>query len=105
MLSTRMPGVTNAMVEVTFGLPGEVLTLRFALVAIVCCSSNDPRSLAATVCGRHEAGASDDIFVAGSLLAAQAVTGRLRRQDGRDQAAKAGLTRGLNRLLFPSSSS
>ena len=28
VLSTRMPGVTNAMVEVSFGLPGETLTLR-----------------------------------------------------------------------------
>ena len=47
--ATRLPGVSTAMVEVTFGLPGETLTMK------------------------HESGADDSIFVRGTLLAAQAV--------------------------------
>jgi len=61
--SVRLPGYT-AGVEVRFGLDGERLTLQ------------------------HEMGERNEIFVAGSLLAARRVT------------RHAGLIRGLDKLLF-----
>ncbi len=61
--SVRLPGFTLST-EVVFGLPDERLTIR------------------------HDAGSSAAPYVAGTLLAARAVTGR------------SGLTRGLDTLLL-----
>ena len=63
MHSLRLPSFTVST-EVIFGGPDERLSLR------------------------HDAGASADPYIGGTLLAARAVVGRL------------GVTRGLDRLLF-----